>query len=112
MRRSLTVLAVAVLALSACGSRTKAAPTVANSTAPTSAGHVPQMGPDTPAPRPLAQKTTVTLAVPGQAAGYMPLVAGKELGEFAKENIDLNITVLPVPDATVLLSQGKIDMPL
>jgi NitT/TauT family transport system substrate-binding protein len=114
MRRSLTVLAVAVLALSACGSSssTKAAPTVANSTAPTSAGHAPQTGPDTPAPRPLAQKTTVTLAVPGQAAGYMPLVAGKELGEFAKENIELNITVLPVPDATVLLSQGKIDLTL
>jgi NitT/TauT family transport system substrate-binding protein len=58
----------------------------------------------------LAQKTTVTLALPVQAESYLPMEVGKELGEFAKENIDLNITVLPIPDSTVLLAQGKVDM--
>jgi NitT/TauT family transport system substrate-binding protein len=99
-----------ILAVAGCGSKSPKAAAPSAPTNSTAANGRQQSGPDTPAPKLLAQKTTVTIALPVQSESYLPMEVGKELGEFAKENIDLNITTLPIPDSTVLLAQGKIDM--
>ncbi|MFI1018426.1 ABC transporter substrate-binding protein [Streptomyces sp. NPDC020965] len=64
----------------------------------------------TPAPRPLAKKRKLTIVSGTLSAEYVaPLVVAARKGEFAKENLDVSLKVLPTPDALPLLAKGEID---
>ncbi|MGW1023056.1 ABC transporter substrate-binding protein [Streptomyces sp. NPDC002577] len=63
-----------------------------------------------PAPQPLAKKRKLTIATGTLSAEYVaPLEVALEKGEFAKENLDVELKVLPTPDALPLLAKGDID---
>jgi NitT/TauT family transport system substrate-binding protein len=67
--------------------------------------------PGTPAPRPLPTRTTVQIAMPVQGVeSYAAILLAKRFGEFDKENLDVNFSILPVPDAIVVLQSGQLDM--
>jgi len=63
-----------------------------------------------PAPQPLAKKATVKIAMPSTSAEYVSgVVLAERLGEFAKENLDVEIVALPSTDALPLVGEGKLD---
>ncbi|MFJ3708896.1 ABC transporter substrate-binding protein [Streptomyces sp. NPDC090053] len=63
-----------------------------------------------PAPRPLARKRKLVLATGTLAAEYVaPLEVAVQKGEFKKEGLDVQLKVLPTPDALPLLAKGDID---
>ncbi|WP_329122541.1 ABC transporter substrate-binding protein [Streptomyces sp. NBC_01465] len=65
---------------------------------------------NTPAPKPLAKKRKLTIATGTLAAEYVaPLELAVQKGEFTKENLDVELKVLPTPDALPLLAKGDID---
>ncbi|WP_433376295.1 ABC transporter substrate-binding protein [Streptosporangium sp. CA-115845] len=53
---------------------------------------------------------TVRVAVTSGALSYGALFAANGLGEFKKENLTVDVQVLPAQDAHVLLDQGRIDV--
>lgn len=66
--------------------------------------------PGAPAPQPLPKKATVKIAMPSTGAEYVSTaVLAKKLGEFDKENLDVQIVVLPSTDALPLVGEGKLD---
>ncbi|MES9508384.1 ABC transporter substrate-binding protein [Streptomyces sp. NPDC000609] len=63
-----------------------------------------------PAPRPLAKKRKITVATGTLSAEYVaPLQVAVAKGEFAKEGLDVELKVLPTPDALPLLARGDVD---
>lgn len=67
--------------------------------------------PNTPAPKPLAQKTKIVVTAGTLSAEYLgPLRLAKAKGEFDKENLDVEIKQMPSTDAITLLSKGEIDV--
>lgn len=67
--------------------------------------------PGAPAPQPLPEKTKLTVAITTKAAEYQsPLLWAAEKGEFAKENIEVDIKVVPPADSLNLLAQNQIDV--
>lgn len=63
-----------------------------------------------PAPRPLKKKRSLTIATGTLSAEYVaPLQVALAKGEFAKEGLDVDLKVLPTPEALPLLAKGEID---
>ncbi|MFJ7942503.1 ABC transporter substrate-binding protein [Streptomyces sp. NPDC096354] len=63
-----------------------------------------------PAPRPLEKKRKITVATGTLSAEYVaPLQVAVAKGEFAKEGLDVELKVLPTPDALPLLAKGDVD---
>lgn len=63
-----------------------------------------------PAPRPLQKKRKLTIATGTLSAEYVaPLRLALRKGEFAKEGLDVDLKVLPTPEALPLLAKGEID---
>ncbi|MGW2590415.1 ABC transporter substrate-binding protein [Streptomyces sp. NPDC001515] len=63
-----------------------------------------------PAARPLAKKRRITVATGTLSAEYVaPLQIAVAKGEFAKEGLDVELKVLPTPDALPLLAKGDVD---
>ncbi|MDQ8702229.1 ABC transporter substrate-binding protein [Streptomyces sp. LHD-70] len=63
-----------------------------------------------PAPQKLKKKRKLTVATGTVSAEYVaPLQMAVEKGEFAKEGLDVDVKVLPTPDALPLLAKGDID---
>ncbi|MEU7578069.1 ABC transporter substrate-binding protein [Streptomyces sp. NPDC041068] len=66
--------------------------------------------PNTPAPRPLPEKRRLTIATGTLSAEYVaPLHMAVDKGEFEKEGLDVQLKVLPTPDALPLLAKGDVD---
>ncbi|MEV5977784.1 ABC transporter substrate-binding protein [Streptomyces sp. NPDC052114] len=66
--------------------------------------------PDTPAPKPLPEERSLTIATGTLSAEYVaPLQMAVAKGEFKKEGLDVRLKVLPTPDALPLLAKGDID---
>ncbi|MER5433061.1 ABC transporter substrate-binding protein [Streptomyces sp. NPDC002588] len=66
--------------------------------------------PGAPAPEPLAKKRKLTIATGTLSAEYLaPLEVALDKGEFAKEGLDVELKVLPTPDALPLLAKGEVD---
>jgi len=61
------------------------------------------------APRPLPQKEKLIFGLVGKLRQYAPLLLAKALGEFDKENLDVEYTTHKSSDLIVLLSTGRID---
>lgn len=63
-----------------------------------------------PAAQPLAKKRKITVATGTLSAEYVaPLQVAVAKGEFAKEGLDVELKVLPTPDALPLLAKGDVD---
>lgn len=63
-----------------------------------------------PAPRPLAEERDLTIATGTLSAEYVaPLQMAVAKGEFKKEGLNVDLKVLPTPDALPLLAKGDID---
>ncbi|MCF2529910.1 ABC transporter substrate-binding protein [Yinghuangia soli] len=66
--------------------------------------------PNTPAAKPLAAKTKIVVTAGTLSAEYLgPLRLGIAKGEFAKENLDVELKQMPSTDAITLLAKGEID---
>ncbi|MFF8915275.1 ABC transporter substrate-binding protein [Streptomyces sp. NPDC015032] len=65
---------------------------------------------EAPAARPLAKKRKITVATGTLSAEYVaPLQVAVAKGEFAEEGLDVELRVLPTPDALPLLAKGDVD---
>lgn len=63
------------------------------------------------APRPLPERETLRVAVGGYATeANTPLLLANHLGEFEKENLDVELVVLPPSDALLVFISGRVDM--
>ncbi|MEV5203955.1 ABC transporter substrate-binding protein [Streptomyces sp. NPDC053720] len=63
-----------------------------------------------PAAQPLTKKRKITVATGTLSAEYVaPLQVAVAKGEFAKEGLDVELKVLPTPDALPLLAKGDVD---
>ncbi|KMS73764.1 hypothetical protein ACM01_17165 [Streptomyces viridochromogenes] len=66
--------------------------------------------PGAPPPRPLPEPRELTIATGTLSAEYVaPLQVALDKGEFEKEGLDVELKVLPTPDALPLLAKGDID---
>ncbi|MEV0126172.1 ABC transporter substrate-binding protein [Streptomyces sp. NPDC050703] len=64
----------------------------------------------TPSPEPLGERRGLTIATGTLSAEYVaPLRVAVDKGEFEKEGLDVELKVLPTPDALPLLARGDID---
>ncbi|TQC48769.1 hypothetical protein EEB14_13045 [Rhodococcus sp. WS4] len=62
------------------------------------------------APHPLADKVTINAAVSNKIGSYGALLLAGPLGELAKENIDINLEVMPGQEMLLLLQKGDLDI--
>lgn len=104
-RRVLAPALVGVLALiaTACGSAD-------SGTGSAAAPEVFQVSGDPLAPKPLAEKTTVTVGVGAQLEVYAQFMMARAAGEFAKENIEVKTEDVLESDKLALLAQGRLDL--
>jgi NitT/TauT family transport system substrate-binding protein len=65
---------------------------------------------DAPAPKPLAQPITLTVSSNFKLEFIAPLLIGDALGEFKKENININLVNVKFSDAVPQLANGEIDV--
>ncbi|MEY9994104.1 NitT/TauT family transport system substrate-binding protein [Streptomyces sp. V4I8] len=66
--------------------------------------------PGAPPPQPLPETRRLTIATGTLSAEYVaPLQVALDKGEFKKEGLDVELKVLPTPDALPLLAKGDID---
>ncbi|GAA1845074.1 hypothetical protein GCM10009836_25730 [Pseudonocardia ailaonensis] len=106
-RWGITMGAVALMALTACGSGGSASgPVEADGGGPASVGQ----GPGTPNPSPLKERTTVTVLYSTAATSFMSVLIAKEMGEFEKENLDVELRTVPTTDGAVLVARGEADV--
>ncbi|CCK27560.1 hypothetical protein BN159_3181 [Streptomyces davaonensis JCM 4913] len=66
--------------------------------------------PGAPPAQPLPERRSLTIATGTLSAEYVaPLQVALDKGEFAKEGLDVQLKVLPTPDALPLLAKGDVD---
>lgn len=110
------VAMVLMLVGAACSDDKTTASTEGTSTTTTSAATSssvagPTSGPGSPAPQPLAERTKVTIAIPQAGIeAFLPGYLAKTIGEFEKENLDVEIQTLPIPETLILMEQGEVDI--
>jgi NitT/TauT family transport system substrate-binding protein len=63
-----------------------------------------------PRPQPLAHRESVKVALAARFIDFAPLYVTKALGEFDKENLDVEVVTLRGNEATVMLMSSKIDV--
>lgn len=62
------------------------------------------------APRPLPQREKLILAFTGKTKQYAAVILAKSLGEFDKENLDVEFSVHKPTDSFLLLTTGQVDV--
>lgn len=66
--------------------------------------------PGSPSPQPLAERQKLTIATSSLSSEIaLPLLLAQQHGEFEKENLEVEVQVLPPTDALPLLIQDQID---
>lgn len=111
--RVVALLAALVLAAAACGGdggddaggNTPGTSAATPSTSPGGASN--EAG---PAPRPLAERTSVTIVPAVAIENFAPAYLAETFGEYEKENLDVEITNLPPNEGYLLLEQGKVHL--
>ncbi|MFG1949046.1 ABC transporter substrate-binding protein [Nonomuraea sp. NPDC048826] len=63
-----------------------------------------------PAPQPLKEATTIRMTSASRSSSLAPIFVGMELGEFEKENLKIEFSVLPFADAMPQLAAGRVDI--
>jgi len=103
------VVSVAAMTLAACGSSSDESSGSAPSAG--SGGGASTSVPTGLDPHPLAEKTDVTIGVgPVPTAQLSVAALADELGEFAKENLNVKITTADGPTEITLLQSGRMDL--
>lgn len=64
------------------------------------------------APRPLEEETRLIVTLPIKLEGFAQVLLADHFGEFAAENLDVELVTMPGNEATTLLSTGKADVQL
>lgn len=62
------------------------------------------------APKPLAERASIILSLPAKLTAASPYIAAGFLGEFDKENLDVEVKVVDSQSSMQLLSQGETDV--
>jgi NitT/TauT family transport system substrate-binding protein len=109
------VLVLAVVLVAACGSdgssEGSTATTAGTATSAADGDAEPSSGPDTPAPQPLGEQTKVTVALAANGVeAYSQALLAEKFGEFEKENLQVELQVLPLPEIVGLLQSGQVDV--
>ena len=60
-------------------------------------------------PKPLAETTDVTISVSGSVASFLPILIAQSSGEFERENLNVEIEIIPATEGTLLVAQGELD---
>jgi NitT/TauT family transport system substrate-binding protein len=111
-RRDVALVVLALVCAACATSGQRADPSAAGAPATTSvAPPATQVaGPGTPAPQPLATKASLTLSR-GLLSGlsYSSVLLAQEMGEFAKENLDVRFVTENAVNSLLLMQQGRID---
>ncbi|MFC0527316.1 ABC transporter substrate-binding protein [Phytohabitans kaempferiae] len=63
-----------------------------------------------PAAQPLKEMTTIRMTSASRSSSLAPIFVGMELGEFEKENLKIEFSVLPFADAMPQLATGRVDI--
>lgn len=110
-----SVVAAALVALSACGSGGSAQSNGADAANAQQISTIPagvklSGPPNTPAPKPLPTKETLKVGIPSKLELEAPALLAQAKGEFAKENLDVSFVTDTVPNLLTLLGQNKIDL--
>ncbi len=71
---------------------------------------VARCAPGAPAPKPLSRPTNLIVSIPWKLEYAAPVLLADSMGEFAKENLSINIVAIPGYDAVPQLAQGQIDV--
>lgn len=61
------------------------------------------------APMPLPQRQKMTVGILSKVESFAPLLLANRLGEFDKENLDVEYVIVPPNESTLLASQGRLD---
>ncbi|MEU7811111.1 ABC transporter substrate-binding protein [Pseudonocardia sp. NPDC049154] len=61
-------------------------------------------------PQPLPQKEKVVVGTSARLETFLAMMFAQENGEFAKENLEVDIQIVPPNDSTILLTQGQLDV--
>lgn len=97
---SASLLALALTATVACGSGGSGAAITAAPAADSS---------DPLAPRMLSERVTVTMAQVGSIISNLPVYVADAKGEFDKENIELKLETVAIPDNLLVVERGDAD---
>jgi len=62
------------------------------------------------APQPLPELTVVRTAISSRSEVFLAMLLADAMGEFAKENIELEVSTVPTSESTLLLTQGELDV--
>lgn len=71
---------------------------------------VARCSPGSPAPQKLAEPATIKFSTPARLEFMSPVLLADAMGEFAKENLTVEVITLPFPDAVPQLAQGQLDV--
>lgn len=108
------VLLATALVIVACGGSSDGA--AGSDSGPTttvsSAEPVALQGPGTPAPQPLPAETKATISVAFPVEAFASVYLADVMGEFEKENLDVEIVQLPANEGIVALTSGQVDLQL
>ena len=61
-------------------------------------------------PQPLDEKVTLKVNIPSKAEGLMSLFMAEQMGEFEKENVEVEWTKVPPVDSFAALVGGEVDV--
>jgi NitT/TauT family transport system substrate-binding protein len=64
-------------------------------------------GPGTPEPQPLDEETSVQIVVSFAIEPFAPLFLADEMGEFERENLDVELVTIPSNEATVQVASDR-----
>jgi NitT/TauT family transport system substrate-binding protein len=64
-------------------------------------------GAGTPEPQPFDEETSVTIVASFAIEPFAPLFLADEMGEFERENLDVDIVMVPSNEATVQVATGR-----
>jgi NitT/TauT family transport system substrate-binding protein len=65
---------------------------------------------NTPAAQPLKEPATIRMTSASRSSSLAPIFVGMELGEFEKENLKIDFSVLPFAEAMPQLATGRVDL--
>ena len=61
-------------------------------------------------PQPLPQREKVVVGTSARLETFLAMMFAQEHGEFEKENLEVDIQIVPPNDSTILLTQGQLDV--
>jgi ABC-type nitrate/sulfonate/bicarbonate transport system substrate-binding protein len=61
-------------------------------------------------PQPLPERTTLVVSAVANLEAFTPLYVADALGEFEKENIEIEIALMPATEAVPALALGQVDV--